>query len=65
MTNTFLQINYDLFKLGLNPTETMLLAKIMEFHRSTGICYMTNEQFADLFNISESTVDRALKAIEK
>ena len=60
MTNLFLKINKDLFNLGLNPTELVLLAQIMEFDTNNKVCYMTNEQFAKMLNVSERTVSRAL-----
>ena len=60
MTNLFLKVNKDLFKLGLNPTEILVLAQIMEFDTNNKICYMTNEQFAAMLNVSERTISRAL-----
>lgn len=60
MTNLFLKINKDLFKLGLNPTELIILSQIMEFDTNNMVCYMTNEQFAAMLTVSERTVSRAL-----
>jgi DNA-binding MarR family transcriptional regulator len=60
MSNLFLKVNKDLFKLGLNPTELLILAQIMEFDTNNKTCYMTNEQFAKELNVSEKTVQRAL-----
>lgn len=60
MSNLFLKLNKDLFKLGLNPTELIILAQIMEFDTNGMICYMTNEQFAAMLTVSERTVSRAL-----
>lgn len=60
MTNLFLKINKDLFKLGLNSTELIILAQIMEFDTNNMVCYMTNEQFAAMLTVSERTVSRAL-----
>lgn len=64
MTNLFLKVNKDLFKLGLNPTEVIILAQVMEFNTNTGDCYMSNEQFAEMLSISVSTVKRAMDKIE-
>lgn len=64
MTNTFLKVNYDLFSLGLKPIDTLILAKVIEFITNTGDCFMSNKAFADLFNVSESTIDKALKGLE-
>jgi DNA-binding MarR family transcriptional regulator len=60
MTNLFLKINKDLFKLGLNPTELIILAQIMEYDTNNKVCYMTNEQFAEMLNVSAKTVSRAI-----
>lgn len=63
MANTFLQLDKDLFLLNLNPTEMIILAQVMEYTRTTGICYMTNEQFAAMLTVSASTVSRALNKL--
>jgi DNA-binding MarR family transcriptional regulator len=64
MTNLFLQINKDLFELGMNPTEIIILAQVMEFNRNTGDCFMSDKQFAAMLNVSDKTVSRALKELE-
>lgn len=64
MTNVFLKVNKDLFKLGLNPTEILVLAQIIEFQTNTGECYKSDKAMADDFGVSESTISRALKALE-
>ena len=64
MTNLFLKVNKDFFKLGLNPTEILLLAQIAEFNTNTGDCFMSDKAMAEAFGVSESTVSRALKNIE-
>ena len=65
MTNLFLKVNKDLFKLGLNPTEILVLAQIMEFNTNTGDCFMSDKAFAEAFGVSESTISRELKVLEK
>lgn len=65
MTNIFLKINKDLFKLKLNPTEILILAQIMEFNTNTGDCYVTDKQFADNFSVSESTIKREIKKLDE
>lgn len=64
MTNIFLKINKDLFKLGLNPTEILILAQVMEFQTNTGICFITDKQLAEQFGVSESTIKREIKNLE-
>jgi hypothetical protein len=43
MSNLFLKVNKDLFKLGLDAVEILILAQIMEFDNNNMVCYMTNE----------------------
>lgn len=64
MTNLFLKINKDLFKLELNPTEILVLAQIMEFNTNTGDCFITDKQLAEQFGVSESTITREMKKLE-
>lgn len=64
MTNLFLKVNKDLFKLGLNPTEVLLLAQIIEFNTTTGSFFMSDKALAEMLNISESTVSRAMRNME-
>lgn len=65
MTNLFLKVNKDFFKLGLNPTEILLLSQIMEFNTNTGDCFMSDKAFSESFGVSESTISRELKVLEK
>ena len=64
MTNVFLKVNKDLFKLGLNPTEVLLLAQIIEFNTTTGSFFMSDKALAEMLSISESTVSRAVRNLE-
>lgn len=65
MTNLFLKVNKDLFKLGLNPTEILVLAQIMEFNTNTNDCFISNKVLAEQFGVSEKTIARAIEALEK
>lgn len=65
MTNLFLKVNKDLFKLGLNPTEILLLAQIMEYNTTTGDFFMSDAALADNFGVSSKTISRSLKALEE
>lgn len=60
MTNIFLKVNKDFFKLGLNPTEILILSQILEFNTNTGDCYMTDKAFAEAFGVSDKTISRAI-----
>lgn len=64
MGNYFLKVNKDLFKLGLNPTEILVLAQVMEFQANTGDCFISDKTLAANFGVSESTITRTLKALE-
>lgn len=65
MANYFLKVDKDLFKLGLNPTEILLLAQIIEFDTNTGDCFMSNKVFAENLGVSESTIKRELDKLEE
>jgi DNA-binding MarR family transcriptional regulator len=64
MTNLFLKVNKDLFKLELNPAEILILAQVIEFNTNTGSCFMTDKAFAEMFGVSDSTISRAIKSLE-
>ena len=64
MTNKFLMVNKDLFKLGLNPIEILLMSQIMEYDRTTGKFFESDKRLAEDFGVSQSTVSRALTALE-
>ena len=64
MTNLFLKVNKDLFKLGLNPTEILILAQVMEFNNNTGDCFISDKQLAENYGVSEKTISRTIKGLE-
>lgn len=64
MTNLFLKVNKDLFNLGLNPTEILILAQVMEFNTNTGSCFISDKVLADNFGVSEKTISRTIKGLE-
>ena len=41
--NIPLKVYKDLFKLGLNPTELMVLSQIIEFQVNTNDCFISND----------------------
>lgn len=65
MTNLFLKINKDLFKLGLNPTQILILAQVIEFNTNTGNCFISDKQLAAQFGVSESTIKREIKKLDE
>ena len=64
MSNVFLKVDKDLFKLGLNPLEILIVSQIAEFQTNTGDCFISDRTLAENFCVSESTITRALKALE-
>ena len=64
MTNNFLKVNKDFFKLELNPTEILILSQIEEYNRTTKDCFMSDEVFAAQFGVSKSTISREMKILE-
>lgn len=64
MTNIFLKVNKDLFSLGLNPTEILILAQIIEFQTNTGDCFISDKHLSEQFGVSESTIKREVKKLE-
>lgn len=51
---------------GLNPTEMCICQEIWNYNEygKSKMCYLTNEQFAQKYNISVDTVKRTLKKLE-
>lgn len=64
MSNYFLKVDKDFFKLGLNPIEILLLSQIVEFNNNTGVCFMSDDVLATNFGVSAKTISRSLKSLE-
>ncbi len=65
MANYFLKVDKDLFKLGLNPTEILILAQVMEFNTNTGDCFISDKVLAENFGVSDKTISRTIKSLEE
>jgi DNA-binding MarR family transcriptional regulator len=65
MSKGFLQIDKSLFELGLNPTEILVLAQIMEYNRTTGDFFMSDDAMGKQFGVSSKTISRALAVLEE
>ena len=65
MTDKFLKLNKDLWKLKLNANKQQILSYIMEFDKNTGDCFISDETFSMYLNTSKSTVSREIKALEQ
>lgn len=59
--NTFLKVDKDLFNLGLNPAQILIIAQVMEFQRNNCDCYITDKQLSENFGVSEKTISREIK----
>lgn len=64
MAKGFLQIDKSLFELGLNPTEILVLAQIIEYNRTTGDFFMSDDAMSKQFGVSSKTISRALTVLE-
>lgn len=62
--NYFLKVDKELFNSGLSPLEILLVAQVTEFQNNTGDCFISDKVLAENFGVSESTITRALKALE-
>ena len=63
MTDKFLKLNKDLYKLSLDADQQYILAYVMEFDRNKQQCYMSDESFAMCLNTSTKTVSRKIKML--
>ena len=64
MSNLFLQVDKDLLGKGLKSIDVLILAQVKEFERNKCECFLTNEQFAEMFGESVSTIKRSLDKLE-
>lgn len=65
MNTNFLMVSKEYFNKGLKPLEILILSQITEFVRNDCECYVTNQQFAEAFSVTQPTVDKALDKLEK
>ena len=64
MSNNFLKVNKEwLSNTEFSLLEKLIVAQINEYERETGLCYMTDKQFADAFGVSTQQVTRAMKKL--
>lgn len=60
----FLKVYKSLFKKGLDSTEILILAQIMEFEANKVDCFISNETLAENFGVSVDTIKRRLTRLE-
>lgn len=61
---TYLRLYKDWLKLGLSPIELLVLGQVAEFNLGNNECFESDAKFAEDFNVSESTITRALRSLE-
>ena len=61
----FLKVNKKYLNSNLKPLEILILSQIEEFINNGRECYITNKQFAEMFSVTEPTVDSALNKLEQ
>lgn len=59
----FLKVEKDLFKLGLNPNQVIIIAQILEYQEKGLKCFISNEALSDMLNVSVSTIKRELNGL--
>lgn len=65
MDNNFLTVNKDYLNYNLKSIDILIIAQIEEFERNKLSCYITNQQFANMFGESERTINRVIKKLEE
>lgn len=61
----FIKVNTEYFKNGLKPLDALILSVIESFNNDNKLCYCTNEQFAEMFNVSAMTVSNSIDKLEE
>ena len=61
----FIKVNIENLKKGLKPLDALILGVVESFNNNKMICYCTNEQFAEMFGVTEATVANALNRLSK
>lgn len=64
MENKFLAIDKRYFGTGLKSLDLLIVAHIEEFQRNNCECYITNQQFCEMFGEDVNAVKRSLKKLE-
>lgn len=60
----FLAVNKSYFRMGLKSIDILIISQIEEFERNKCKCFITNEQFSEMFGESVSTIKRALDKLD-
>ena len=60
----FLAVNKEYLGMGLKSIDILIISQIEEYKRNECDCYITNEQFANMFGDSRETIKRYLTKLE-
>ena len=60
----FLAVNKEYLGMGLKSIDILIISQIEEYKRNECDCYITNEQFANMFGDSRETIKRSLTKLE-
>ena len=63
--DNFLSINKKYFNIGLKSIDILILSQIEEYQRNNCECYITNQQFSDMFGDSVSPIKRSIDKLEQ
>ena len=63
--NLYAYFYRDWYNKGLKPVELLIIMEINSYINNGRECYMTNKQFADLFNVCEKTISTTMDELEK
>ena len=63
--DNFLSINKKYFNIGLKSIDILILSQIEEYQRNNCECYITNQQFSNMFGESVSTIKRSIDKLEQ
>ena len=61
----YIRVNTEYFNYGLKPIDALVLAVVESFNSDNKLCYMTNEQLADMFSVTKATVARSIDHLVK
>lgn len=62
-TMKFLKVDKKYFNNNLKPLEILIVAQVEEFNQNGRKCYLTNQQFAEMFNVGTATVARTIDSL--
>ena len=60
----FLAVNKNYIGIGLKSIDILIISQIEEYERNKCQCFLTNEQFSEMFGESVSTVKRTLDKLD-